>query len=672
MEFSPLEFSPLEFLDSQTFYTYFHLKNYFCSHSKHLTKKFLYLIVFAFLWSVGLFAQKTKNQSREQLENQRVSILEEIKRTQDELVLLRQDKKASLSQLQALQTKLEARQSLISNINNEIAYIEDNIKLANKDVVVMKTQLDTLRKQYAEMVRYTYKNRTSSDMIVFLFSASSFNDAIRRLQYVKQYRSYRADQAVKITSASKQLSNKITVLNLEKQKKDFVLQAQEQQNKILEAETAEKDKVVTELKGKEKDLLDGLAKKKRAAEELNRVIANAIKQEIELARKRVMEERMRLEKLRKQQEETARKNEALRKAQEQALAEKQRKQELQNRLDLAKKQQEEKERQALLDKQKREESERKLAAERKQREDKEKALAMEKQQRIEAEQKASQMAAAQRKEQERKLAIEKEKQDTRQKLLADEKKRQEQQQQQLLAQKQQQEEDQRRLDNEKRKQERELARANSDRPIGNPRYIKALAEKPKYDNVTLNTGSSDNYVPANKPVAATTEVSVPKSKVKTFESDDYKFSLTPEERQITNGLEANKGRLPWPVDKGYVIEKFGKNKHPLFNIVTENYGVDIKTNRAAAARTIFAGEVNSVTYIPGMGQTVIINHGSFFTVYSKLSKVNVAKGSHVSMKQTIGTVMTDDDGNTQVHFEIWKVGANGSPFRMNPEQWIAQ
>lgn len=205
---------------------------------------------------------KTKNQSREQLENQRVSILEEIKRTQDELVLLRQDKKASLSQLQALQTKLEARQSLISNINNEIAYIEDNIKLANKDVVVMKTQLDTLRKQYAEMVRYTYKNRTSSDMIVFLFSASSFNDAIRRLQYVKQYRSYRADQAVKITSASKQLSNKITVLNLEKQKKDFVLQAQEQQNKILEAETAEKDKVVTELKGKEKDLLDGLAKRK--------------------------------------------------------------------------------------------------------------------------------------------------------------------------------------------------------------------------------------------------------------------------------------------------------------------------------------------------------------------------------------------------------------------------
>ncbi len=82
--------------------------------------------------------------------------------------------------------------------------------------------------------------------------------------------------------------------------------------------------------------------------------------------------------------------------------------------------------------------------------------------------------------------------------------------------------------------------------------------------------------------------------------------------------------------------------------------------------------MTTVISIPGTGQTVIVNHGGFFTVYAKLSNVVVAKGSRVGLKQRLGSVMTDEDGNTQVHFEIWKVGANGSPFKMNPEQWIAQ
>jgi murein DD-endopeptidase MepM/ murein hydrolase activator NlpD len=160
--------------------------------------------------------------------------------------------------------------------------------------------------------------------------------------------------------------------------------------------------------------------------------------------------------------------------------------------------------------------------------------------------------------------------------------------------------------------------------------------------------------------------------VRTLERDDYKFSLTPQELALTNSFEANRGKLPWPVEKGYVSEHFGKNKHPLFNVVTENYGVDIKTSVGAAARAIYSGEVNSIINVPGMGQTVLINHGSFYTVYSKLSKVNVVKGSRVNTKQSIGTVSTDDDGNTLIHFEIWKVGANGSPFKVNPEQWVAQ
>jgi septal ring factor EnvC (AmiA/AmiB activator) len=631
------------------------------------------------LFATAAFAQKKQSLSREQLETQRQSILSEIKRTQSELTTLRQDKKATLAQLQTLQAKLDARHKLISNINNEISLIETNINLANNDVHILKTKLDTLKKQYAEMVRYTYKNRTSSDLIVFLFSSSSFNDAIRRLNYVKQYRGYRADQAVKITSASKQLTNKITVLNMEKQKKDYVLIAQQNQNKILETETQEKDKVVTELKGKEKELLYELAKNKKAADDLNKAISAAIKYEIDQARKRAMDEKLQQDRLRKQKEEQDRRALADKRAKEQEATEKARREEAARKLAIEKKAQEQKEQQALLEKQKREELERKLALEQREREAKEKALALEKKKREEDERKASQMAEANRIQKERELAIEKQKQEERSRVLALEKQKQEERERKLTLDKQRQEEEQRRLAEEKRRQEREQERLASKTPYNNPRYV-PNAEKPKYGEVALNTGSSEEYTPAyrgpkkdaERTESPSTNNTVAKSNVKSFSNDDYKFSLTPLEREISNNFELSKGRLPWPVEKGYIIERFGKNKHPLFNIYTENYGIDIKTSRAASARAIFAGEVSSIISIPGTGTTVIINHGSFFTVYAKLSSVSVRKGSRVALKQSIGTVMTDDEGNTQINFQVWRIGANGSSFKLNPEQWIAQ
>ena len=643
-----------------------------------MNKKIFYTLI-CLLFATASFAQKKQSLSREQLETQRQSILSEIKRTQSELTTLRQDKKATLAQLQTLQAKLDARHKLISNINNEISLIEANINLANNDVHILKTKLDTLKKQYAEMVRYTYKNRTSSDLIVFLFSSSSFNDAIRRLNYVKQYRGYRADQAVKITSASKQLTNKITVLNMEKQKKDYVLIAQQNQNKILETETQEKDKVVTELKGKEKELLYELAKNKKAADDLNKAISAAIKYEIDQARKRAMDEKLQQDRLRKQKEEQERRVMAEKRAKEQEANEKARREEAARKLALEKKAQEQKEQQALLEKQKREELERKLALEQQEREAKEKALAIEKKKREEDERKASQMAEANRIQKERELAIEKQKQEERSRVLALEKKKQEERERKLTLDKQRQEEEQRRLAEEKRRQEREQERLASKIPYNNPRYV-PNAEKPKYGEVALNTGSSEEYTPAyrgpKKDVESSespsTNNTVAKSNVKSFANDDYKFSLTPLEREISNNFELSKGRLPWPVEKGYIIERFGKNKHPLFNIYTENYGIDIKTSRAASARAIFAGEVSSIISIPGTGTTVIINHGSFFTVYAKLSSVSVRKGSRVALKQSIGTVMTDDEGNTQINFQVWRIGANGSSFKLNPEQWIAQ
>lgn len=619
----------------------------------------------------SLDKEPLRSLSREQLESQRQSILEEIARTQTELNVLRQDKKSSLSQLQAVQAKLIARQSLIKNINNEIKFIESNISLANKDVEQLRIQLDTLKKQYAQMIRYTYKNKTSSDLIVFLFSASTFNDAIRRLQYVKQYRGYRADQALKITSSSKQLTNKITVLNMVKQKKDMVLIAQENQEKMLESETAEKDRIVSELKGRENELTVALAQKKKSAEDLNKAIGAAIQREIDIARKRAMQERLEQEKLRKLKAEQDKRLANQKKAAEEAEIAKKQREEYERRASAERQKQEENERKLALAKKQQEENERKLAQEKKDRENREKALAQERIKREQDERKAAQMAESKRIEREKQLALEKKKQEDEQLALAKQKERQEDEQRKLLAQKQRQEEEQRRLTEEKKRQEREEARAANSN-YGNPRYNPDAASKDKYGSVALNTGSGNNS--SNNTVENTSRNNTnTNSNVKTFEKDDYKFALTPAEREIATSFESNKGKLPWPVEKGFVTEHFGKNKHPLFNITTENYGVDIKTSRGAKTRAVFAGEVASIISIPGApGQTVLINHGSYYTVYAKLDKVTVTKGMKVSMKQQIGTVLTDDDGNTIMNFQVWKVGANGASFKVNPEWWIAQ
>jgi murein DD-endopeptidase MepM/ murein hydrolase activator NlpD len=339
-------------------------------------------------------------------------------------------------------------------------------------------------------------------------------------------------------------------------------------------------------------------------------------------------------------------------------------------LALAKREQEEKERLALVEKQKREELERKLALEKKEREEKERVLLAEKQKREEEERKAAQSAepksrrdrilAREREEQEERLTRlkkEREEQESRQQKLAEQRRLSEAQQRLLVAQKQKQEEEQRKLIEDKKERERELARAAQSNTYYNPRYIPDLAGKEKPMAIN-NSGSGSTSSGAG---------------TKAFEKDDYKFSLTPKEREIANNFEQSRGSLPWPVEKGFIVEHFGKNKHPVFNIVTDNYGIDIKTSRGAKARAIFTGEVASIISIPGTAwQTVVINHGSYFTVYAKLEKVFVAKGAKVTTKQPIGVVITDEEGNTQINFQVWKVGANGSSVKVNPELWIAQ
>ena len=142
---------------------------------------------------------------------------------------------------------------------------------------------------------------------------------------------------------------------------------------------------------------------------------------------------------------------------------------------------------------------------------------------------------------------------------------------------------------------------------------------------------------------------------------------------LNQSFESNRGRLPWPVSSGTITEGYGKNPHPkIKNLYTNNNGIDISTNRGSSVRAVFEGEVTSVLSIPGAGKVVIIKHGNYRTVYSNLQDVNVGVGSRVKTKQSIGSLLPDDDDVLSVsHFEIHQV-SNGQINRMNPTNWIAR
>lgn len=147
------------------------------------------------------------------------------------------------------------------------------------------------------------------------------------------------------------------------------------------------------------------------------------------------------------------------------------------------------------------------------------------------------------------------------------------------------------------------------------------------------------------------------------------ITLTPEARELNSDFEKNKGKLPWPVEKGVITSGFGKQDHPVLpGIVIDNNGVDITTEKGSSVRALFRGEVTSVLVMPGAGKAVIISHGAYRSVYSNLRDVTVTKGQKVDTKQTIGTVLTDETGS-KAHLELWKVTADGL-VKVDPALWL--
>jgi septal ring factor EnvC (AmiA/AmiB activator) len=423
----------------------------------------------ALLVSATLVAQQQPGSS-EELRRKQAEIQREIDDLRRTLNEAKKNKKAGLGQLAMVQKKLRLREQAIGNINQQINIIQGHIGKSREEIDRLKIELDTLKTQYAKSIVYAYKNRSNYDFLNFIFSAASFNDALRRIEYLRSYRLYREEQAATIKNTQNVLQQKIAGLEQTRKEKDDALQRQEKQKHELEEEKKEKNEILSKLKSREKEITRELTSKQKADKKLRTAIKVAIDREIRIAR--------------------------------------------------------------------------------------EKAIAEEK----------ARAAAA--------------------------------------------------------------AAAN-----------------------------------ANKPAEAggATTAAAPKKEVK---KDASVLASTPEGLRISGGFENNRGRLPWPIDKGNIKLHFGRYSVPETKIVGNNPGLTLETEVGAPVKAVFEGEVSSVFDVEG-NWSIMIRHGKYFTVYSNLANVSVKKGQAVTAGQVLGTAANNGDGSGEIEFILMQERKN-----LDPESWI--
>jgi septal ring factor EnvC (AmiA/AmiB activator) len=142
--------------------------------------------------------------------------------------------------------------------------------------------------------------------------------------------------------------------------------------------------------------------------------------------------------------------------------------------------------------------------------------------------------------------------------------------------------------------------------------------------------------------------------------------MNADEAKLASSFAALRGRMPFPVPSGFISDHFGVHKHPLLKgVMINNNGIDIQTSPGSPVHSVYDGVVQSVVNIPGINMVVAIQHGDYFTVYSKLANVSVNVGTRVRTGQRIGSVASDEDGTAEINFQVWK-----NTVRQNPESWL--
>ena len=454
---------------------------------KFVIKNLIFLLICFF--SQISFAQKTS----EKLKREQEKLEKSISLTKSLLRKTKKNSQATISELRVLENQLQHREELLANFEDQIKDAEIQIEQKSQQIDNLEKKLKLLVFQYRHLLIYAYKHRSKSGQWMYIFSAKSYNEALKRKKYLEKVAELQRKQKILIEQHQHLITKEKTEIETEKQEKEIIADEKRKEKENLENDKRAKETNLSKLKKEESRLAAEMKLSENKKIILKQRIREAINAEIAA-------------------------DEARRKARE------------------------EKERKKLEEKQR-------------------------------------------------------------------------------------------------------IAKNAS--------------------NIS-NTTSTPNDKSSSK--------SLTKPDDEPEETVKRPLTITEtKEVALNQSFESNRGRLPWPVSSGTITEGYGRNPHPkIKNLYTNNNGIDISTNRGSSVRSVFEGEVTSVLSIPGAGKVVIIKHGNYRTVYSNLQEVNVSVGSKVKTKQSIGSLLPDDDDVLSVsHFEIHQV-SNGQINRMNPTNWIAR
>ena len=231
-------------------------------------------------------ANAQNGNSRDDLQKQAQTLQRELDDLNRLLDQTKNNKKSSLAQLALIRNKISKRQSLINGIAKQVKVLDDAILSNQKDVKRLNNELDTLKLRYAKSIVFAYQSRSGYEYLNFLFSAGSFNDAVKRITYLKSYRQNRETQAMAIGLSENNLKSKINILSENKQDRIKTLSAQTVQLKVLQDDRKEQDKVVKQLKNKEQEITTQVRQKEAQRRKMQAAIAAVIKREMQEAVKR--------------------------------------------------------------------------------------------------------------------------------------------------------------------------------------------------------------------------------------------------------------------------------------------------------------------------------------------------------------------------------------------------
>lgn len=245
-----------------------------------------HISVVLLLLSVALSADA---QSKKELEQKKKKLAKEIQLTDKLLKETASDKKESLAQLRTLSKQIRIRKELIGTIGKEVESLSSQIESTNKEMAKLEKDITKMKEDYAKLIQVTYRNSNAYHRLMFIFASSDFNQAFRRLRYLREYNEERKKQAEEITSKQASLENKKKELLLAKVEKESLLNDKKNEQSTIANNKVTEQRIFNKLKKDEKKLKSDLAAKKSATKKLDNAIAAIIKKELEAAKKRARE-----------------------------------------------------------------------------------------------------------------------------------------------------------------------------------------------------------------------------------------------------------------------------------------------------------------------------------------------------------------------------------------------